>query len=108
MHSVSHNRLRSLFSTGYRTGCRKLTQHGIAGHVKVKDSTTIVTDDGKAVQSAEGRVGTVKKSIAAIASRWFRKKVSHRFAGSGGLGAHRTHRDTVGSDKSKPSISNSP
>ena len=60
---------------------------GIAGRVEEKDSTTVVTDDEKAVHNAEVRVGTVKKSIAAIASRWFRKKVSHRFAGSGGLGA---------------------
>jgi len=37
-----------------------------------------------------------------------RKKVSQRFVGSGGFGARRTHRDTVGSDKSKPSMSNSP
>jgi hypothetical protein len=31
-------------------------------------------------------VGTVKKSIAAIASRWFRRKASQRLAGSGSLG----------------------
>jgi hypothetical protein len=28
-------------------------------------------------------VGTVKKSIAAMASRWFLRNVSHRFTGSG-------------------------
>ncbi len=43
-------------------------------------------------------VGTVKKSVAAMASRWFRRKVSHRWAGSGALGARRSHRETVGSD----------
>src|ERR1700730_4304057 len=32
-------------------------------------------------------VGTVKKSIAAMASRWFLRNVSHRFTGSGFLGA---------------------
>jgi hypothetical protein len=53
-------------------------------------------------------VGTVKKSIAAMASRWFLRKVSQRLVGSGGLGARRTHRETVGSDRSKPSLSNSP
>src|ERR1039457_4467040 len=50
-------------------------------------------------------VGTVKKSIAAIASRWFLRKVSQRLATSGGLGARRSHRETVGSDRSKPSLS---
>jgi hypothetical protein len=34
-------------------------------------------------------VGTAKKSIAAMASRWFRRNVSQRFATSGGLGALR-------------------
>jgi hypothetical protein len=31
-------------------------------------------------------VGTVKKSMAAIASRWFRRNASQRLAGSGVLG----------------------
>src|SRR5467141_3763803 len=40
-------------------------------------------------------VGTVKKSIAAIASRWLLRNVSHRFIGSGFLGARRNpSRDT--------------
>ena len=34
-------------------------------------------------------VGALKKSIAAIASRWLRKNVSQPFVGSGGLGARR-------------------
>jgi hypothetical protein len=33
-------------------------------------------------------VGTVKKSIAPIASRGLRRKVSQRLAGSGSLGAY--------------------
>src|SRR5882762_5783035 len=40
-------------------------------------------------------VGTVKKSIAAMASRWFLRNVSHRFTGSGFLGARRIHRETL-------------
>jgi hypothetical protein len=39
-------------------------------------------------------VGTVKKSIAAMASRWFLRNVSHRFIGSEFLGARRIHRET--------------
>jgi hypothetical protein len=53
-------------------------------------------------------VGTVKKSMAAMASRWFRRNVSQRPAGSGILGARRSQRETVASDKSNPSFSNSP
>jgi hypothetical protein len=53
-------------------------------------------------------VGTVKKSMAAMASRWFRKNVSHRWARSGVRGIRRSHRETVGSDISKPSLSSSP
>src|SRR5713101_7340756 len=34
-------------------------------------------------------VATVKKSIAAMASRWFLRNVSHRFAESGSLGGRR-------------------
>src|ERR1035437_9768036 len=49
-------------------------------------------------------VGTVKKSIAALASRWLLRKVRQRPVGSAGLGARRTHRETVGSDRSKPSL----
>src|SRR5258708_24025260 len=40
-------------------------------------------------------VGTVKKSIAAIASRWLLRNVSHRFIGSGFLGARQIHRETL-------------
>src|SRR4029077_4896993 len=39
-------------------------------------------------------VGTVKKSIAAMASRWFLRNVSQRFTESGSLGARWIHRDT--------------
>src|ERR1039457_1509510 len=53
-------------------------------------------------------VGTVKKSIAAIASRWLHRNAAHRLAGSGLLGALRIQRRTVRSETSKPSIFNSP
>jgi hypothetical protein len=33
--------------------------------------------------------------IAAMASRWFLRNVSHRFTGSGSLGARRIHRETL-------------
>jgi hypothetical protein len=46
-------------------------------------------------------VGTVKKSIAAIASRWFLRNVSQRLAGSGVLGIRRSHRETVASERSE-------
>jgi hypothetical protein len=53
-------------------------------------------------------VGTVKKSIAAIASLWLFRKVTHRFVGSGFRGAFRIHRSTVRSEMGKPNIFNSP
>src|SRR5260370_10342234 len=53
-------------------------------------------------------VGTAKKSIAAIASRWFRRKASQRLAGSGSLGARFIQREIVLSQKSKPSMRSSP
>jgi len=43
-----------------------------------------------------------------MASRWFRKNVSHRWAGSGVRGTRRIHRETDGSEISKPSLSSSP
>jgi hypothetical protein len=43
-------------------------------------------------------VGTVQKSMAAMASRWLCRNISQRLAGSGVLGAHRSQRETVGSD----------
>jgi hypothetical protein len=54
------------------------------------------------------RVGTVKKSMAAIASRWLRKNVSHLLPTSGPLGTRWSHRETVGSEIVKPSFSSSP
>src|ERR1035437_9892112 len=53
-------------------------------------------------------VGTVKKSIAAIASRWFRRKAGQRRAGSGLRVARFTQRETVRSEMPKPSLSSSP
>jgi hypothetical protein len=53
-------------------------------------------------------VGTVKKSMAAMTSRWFFKKASQRLAGGGFLRARRIHRETVLSDSSNPSIESSP
>jgi len=53
-------------------------------------------------------VGTVKKSMAAIASRWFHRNVSQRLMGFKVLGASRSHRETVGSERTKPSLSSSP
>src|ERR1700680_1032034 len=53
-------------------------------------------------------VGTGKKSIAATASRWFLRNVSHRSTRCGSRGACRIHRETLLSERSKPSFSSSP
>jgi hypothetical protein len=46
-------------------------------------------------------VGTVKKSIAAMASRWLLRKTAQRFTGLGFRGALRIQRSTVRSEMSK-------
>src|SRR5438105_1372005 len=46
--------------------------------------------------------------MAAIASRWFRRKASQRLAGSGSLGARFIQREMVLSERSKPRMSSSP
>jgi hypothetical protein len=40
----------------------------------------------KPYKSRSEAVGTVKRSIAAMSSLWFRKKVNHRFTWSGSAG----------------------
>src|SRR6516162_9758482 len=49
-------------------------------------------------------VGTVKKSIAGMASRWFLRNVSHCLTGSGSLGARRIHRETLRAYASKTQL----
>ena len=51
---------------------------------------------------------TVKKSIAAIASRWLQRKASQRLARSGFRDIRSIQRETVLSEMSKPSIRSSP
>src|SRR6266478_2451604 len=46
--------------------------------------------------------------MAAIASRWFRRKASQRLAGSESLGARLIQREMVLSERSKPSMRSSP
>src|SRR6202158_240843 len=53
-------------------------------------------------------VGTVQKSIATMASRWFRRKPSQRFSGSPRRWTARRYRDTDRSESTKPSFSSSP
>ena len=53
-------------------------------------------------------VGAVKKSMAAIASRWFRRNASQRLARPGSLGARFIQREIVLSERSKPSMRSSP
>jgi hypothetical protein len=48
--------------------------------VNMQDAPPIMTDDEEAVEHAERNRCTVKKSMAAIASRWFRRKASQRLA----------------------------
>ena len=60
------------------------------GDVKVQDATAIVADERKQYSTPKVIVGTVKRSIAAMASRWFRRNANQRFAGSGSRDVLRT------------------
>src|ERR1035441_9570218 len=62
----------------------------------------------KQYKTPKVRVGTAKKSIAAIALRWFLRKAGQRRAGSGLRVARFTQRETVRSEMPKPSLSSSP
>lgn len=81
---------------------------GMTRDVRVQDATTIMADHEESIEHAEADGRNVKKSIAAIASRWLRRKASHGFAGCGSLGTRLIHREMVRSEMSKPSMSNSP
>ena len=74
------------------------------GDIEMQDAPPIVADDEEPVEHAERDVGTAKKSIAAIASRWLRRNASQRLTGSGFLGARFIQREIVLSETSKPSV----
>ena len=78
------------------------------GDVEMQDAPPIVADDEEPVEHAERDVGTAKKSIAAIASRWLRRNASQRLTGSGFLGARFIQREIVLSETSKPSMRSAP
>ena len=61
----------------------------LPSYVAVQDLPPVVLMTKKQYRMPNVNVGTAKKSIAAMASRWFRRNVSQRFATSGGLGALR-------------------
>jgi hypothetical protein len=76
--------------------------------VAVQNAAAIVADDEEAVVMLKVTVGTVKKSMAAMASRWLRTKASQRLAGSGALGPRFIQREIVLSETSQPSMRSSP
>jgi len=92
-------------------GLAQLLHHPSTGRmlsdIAVQNPPPVMRDHKEAVQQNVS-VGTVKKSIAAIASRWLLRNAAHRFAGSGFRGAFRIQRNTVRSEMSKPRIFNSP
>jgi hypothetical protein len=83
---------------------------GMRGGIEMQDSPSTMFDDKEAVEHTEVMVGTVKKSNAAITSRWLLRKASQFFA----LFLSRLrptrlrYRETVGSEISNPSWSSSP
>ena len=93
-------------------GLSQLLRHpsasGMPRGIEMKNPSSLMRDHEETVQHTKVSVGTVKKSIAAMASRWLLKNAAHRVAGSGFLGALRIQRKTVRSERSKPSIFSSP
>ena len=56
------------------------TTCGIERNVEAQDAPAIMFHREEAIQGAEQRVATVKKSKAAITSRWLFRKASHWLA----------------------------
>ena len=81
---------------------------GMPRDVEMQDTPAVVADDEEAVENSKCEGGTVKKSIAAITSRWLRRKASQLLPPSGSLGARRIQREIVLSETWKPSIKSSP
>ena len=77
-------------------------------HIAMENQPPVMRNDEETIENPNDRVGTVKKSIAAITSRWLFRNAVHRFAGSEFLGAFRIQRCTVLSEMSEPSIFSSP
>ena len=76
--------------------------------IAVQNTSAIVAADEEAVEHGEGDRRPVKKSIAAMASRWLRRKVSQRLAGSRLVVVRFIQREIVLSETLKPSMRSSP
>ena len=81
---------------------------GMFRGMEVKNLPPAMADYEEAVKHTNVAVGTVKKSIAAMTSRWFFRKASQRFPASPLWSRSATYRDTVLSETSKPSFNSSP
>jgi len=55
----------------------------LTGHIDVQNLPPVVADDEETIQDTERQCGHGEESIAAIASRWFRRNFSQRRRGSG-------------------------
>src|SRR6266478_9872141 len=77
--------------------------------IEVQDTPTVVTDDEKAIERAEGdRRHSEEVHRGNRFTVITEKKVSQRLAGSGSLGARFIQREIVRSETSKSSMRSSP
>jgi hypothetical protein len=76
-------------------------------YLAVENLAPLLLDDKEAIQTRNVTVGNVKKSIAAITSRWFCKKASHFLSGSPQRTIRRKYRATLRSAMAKPSFCSS-
>jgi hypothetical protein len=83
------------------------TARGILRDVYGQDASPIVANDEEAVERPNVIVGTVKKSMAAIASRWFRRKASQRWPVRISGRFFFIQREMVLSERSKPTMRSS-
>jgi hypothetical protein len=76
--------------------------------IEVEDTPTVVTDDEKAIERAEGDRRNSEEVHRGNRFPVITEKVSQRLAGSGSLGARFIQREIVRSETSKPSMRSSP
>jgi hypothetical protein len=76
--------------------------------IEMQDAPSIVTDDGKAIERAEGDRRNRKEVHRGNRFPVITEKVSQRLAGSGSRCARFIQREIVRSETSKPSMRSSP
>ncbi len=91
-----------------RAAAARSTKRLVAGHVAVQDLPTVMADDEKAIQDPEGQCRHSEEVHRCDRLAMVAEKCQPALGRIRILGARLTHRDTVRSEMSKPSLSSSP